>query len=85
VARSRLRPASRAAGDGGRTLSGVTKRPRNLGDQLWGIGCTILVVVIILLFVYYLTGGDLFLVGIAVVVALIFGLYGFMSGNPINN
>jgi hypothetical protein len=43
------------------------------------------VVVIILLFVYYLTGGDLFLVGIAVVVALIFGLYGFMSGNPINN
>lgn len=63
----------------------MTKRKHSVRDQLWGIGCTILVVAAILLFAYYATGGDLVIVGLCVVVALIAGLYGLISGKPINN
>ena len=69
----------------GPTLSGVTKRKRSLQDLFWGIGCLILVLAAILLFVYYQTGRDIVFVGIALVVALVIGLFSLITGKHINN
>ena len=63
----------------------MSKRKPTLQDQLWGIGCFLLVMAAILLFVYYQSGRDLVVVGIVVVVALLAGLYGLITGKPINN
>ena len=63
----------------------MRKKTPTLADQAWGIGCTLLIVSIVLVFVYYVTGGDVLIVGVVVLVAVIAGLYGLISGNPINN